>query len=283
MRIRCCLLGLLAFVPLPAHAGGLAEVERILRKEPSYPAKPRYCLLVFGPEIQARVWLVRAGDRLYVDKNGNGDLTEPGECVQMERPSPRRFPIQSYASPEVEIVIGGHCWGKLQLTERRLHPQFKPLDENERETWQRFQRVEGGIETVIRISEFAPSSRGRDKPISAHIQQAAGWDATGQLAFAPQPKDAPIVHFDGPLTLRLADLKPPQWEKTSQSFDLQICLGTPGLGKGTFAILDFSYIENGRNTNVVPLDAYPVAEVAFPSKTRGGQPVHVRWVLKQRC
>jgi hypothetical protein len=284
MRFHRWLLGFLALVPLPVQASGLAEVDRTIRKEPSYEGKPRYCLLVFGPEAQERVWLVRAGDLLYVDKNANGDLTEPGECVQLERPSPRRFPVQFYDSPEVEMVIGGHRRGKLKLTERRLHPEFKPLNENERETWQRFQRVEGGIETIIDVTELAPLPRGQEKPFAAHIRQTAGWDTTGQLAFAVSPKDAPIIHFDGPLTLRIADIKPPQWEKTDKPFDFQVDLGTPGLGKGTFAALDYSHTDSkGNVADVVPPDVYPVADIEFPVKSLGGQPVRIRWVLKQRC
>lgn len=284
MKFCCWLLGLLALVPLPIQASGLAEVERTIRKEPSYEGKPRYCLLVFGTEAQARVWLVRAGDRLYVDKNGNGDLTEAGECVQMARPSPRRFPIQSYDSPEVEIVIGGHRWGKLQLTERRLHPKFKPLDEHERETWQRFQRVEGGIETILEVSELPPLPRGGENPFAARIQQYAGWDSTGQLAFADRPKDAPLIHFDGPLTLRIGDIKPPQWEKTKKSFDFQVEVGTPGVGKGTLAQLSYSRVgAKGEILDVIPQDAYPIAEVEFPAKAPDSQPLRARWTLKQRC
>src|SRR5262249_4307689 len=46
--------------------------------------KPRYCLLVFGPEAKTRVWLVLDGDVLYVDRNGNGDLTEAGERMAVK-------------------------------------------------------------------------------------------------------------------------------------------------------------------------------------------------------
>jgi hypothetical protein len=284
MKFCYGLLGLLSFVPLPVQASGLAEVDRMIRKEPNYEGKPRYCLLVFGPQAQARVWLVRAGERLYVDKNGDGDLTEPGECLRMARPSPRHFPTQSYDSPEVEIVIDGHRWGKLQLTERRLHPEFKPVDEQERETWQRFQRVEGGIETIVEVSELAPSPHGSEKPFAARIRQVAGWDCSGSLTFAAQPKNVPILHFDGPLTLNLADIEPPRLEKTDKSIDFQISIGTQGVGKGTFAVLDYSHVEpKGDVANVVPQDAYPIAEVEFPAKARGGQPVRARWILKQRC
>src|SRR5438067_10518704 len=66
---------------LPVAAGDLSKIDRTIRKEPAYRGKPRYCLLVFGPEAATRVWLVQDGDVLYVDRNGNGDLTEPGEKV----------------------------------------------------------------------------------------------------------------------------------------------------------------------------------------------------------
>jgi len=59
----------------------LSKIERTIRKEPAYKSKPKYCLLVFGPEAKTRIWLVMDGDVLYVDKNGNGDLTEEGERI----------------------------------------------------------------------------------------------------------------------------------------------------------------------------------------------------------
>src|SRR5260370_39867195 len=65
-----------------ASAADLAKVDRTIKKEPAYQAKPKYCLLVFGPEAKHRVWLVLDGDTLYVDKNGNGDLTEAGKRIQ---------------------------------------------------------------------------------------------------------------------------------------------------------------------------------------------------------
>ena len=36
------------------------------------------------------------------------------------------------------------------------------------------------------------------------ITQAAGSDASGRLSFAARPQDAPVIHFGGPLTLRVA-------------------------------------------------------------------------------
>ena len=71
-----------------AWTADLTRIERFIAKEPLYKTKaPEYCLLVFGPEAKTRVWLVRDGDTLYVDRNGNGDLTEPGEWTKQGRAS----------------------------------------------------------------------------------------------------------------------------------------------------------------------------------------------------
>jgi hypothetical protein len=64
-----------------------AKVERSISKEPRYVAEPRYALFILDPQAKFRVWAVLDKskaelpyyDVLYFDKNGNGDLTEPGE------------------------------------------------------------------------------------------------------------------------------------------------------------------------------------------------------------
>ena len=72
-----------------AASADLAAVDRALTKEPKYQSAPRYCLLVFGPEAKTRVWLVVDGDTLYVDRNGDGDLTAETKRVRLPgfRPS----------------------------------------------------------------------------------------------------------------------------------------------------------------------------------------------------
>src|SRR5215472_7878107 len=86
MRIASFLpaLAFLAVSSAPAGATDLSKIERKIAKEPAYQNKPKYCLVVFGPEANLRVWLVRDGKHLYVDVNGNGDLTEPGERKQID-------------------------------------------------------------------------------------------------------------------------------------------------------------------------------------------------------
>src|SRR5262245_72361 len=73
------LLGCILALPLTAWSADLAHIDRKIAKEPQYQNKPKYALAVLGPEARFKVWLVSDGNVLYVDKNGNGDLTETGE------------------------------------------------------------------------------------------------------------------------------------------------------------------------------------------------------------
>src|SRR3954451_14165960 len=68
-----------------ACGADLEKLDRTIRREPAYDGKPKYCLLAFGPEAKTRVWLVLDGETLYVDRNGNGDLTEDGERLEPKK------------------------------------------------------------------------------------------------------------------------------------------------------------------------------------------------------
>ncbi len=91
----------------------IAKLDRTITKEPRYESKtPWYCLLLFGPEAKARVWLVLDGDKLYVDRNGNGDLTEPGECVT------RASGDDNFRVPELGLKVGKNKYSKLRVNWR---------------------------------------------------------------------------------------------------------------------------------------------------------------------
>src|SRR5437899_8648252 len=88
-----------------AGAADLAKIDRAIAKEPTYQTKdPRYCLLVFGPEAGHRVWLVLDGDTLYVDKNGNGDLTDEGERIQAPAFQASHHPAHERSSASAEFL-----------------------------------------------------------------------------------------------------------------------------------------------------------------------------------
>src|SRR5437870_13912675 len=95
-------------VQLPGHAADLSKIDRTIGKEPVYESesKPKYCLVVFGPEAKTRVWLVLDGDVLYVDRNGDGDLTGKDERILKSR---------VYA---VDIPAGPGEWFSLEVQEK---------------------------------------------------------------------------------------------------------------------------------------------------------------------
>src|SRR5687768_2544808 len=93
----------------------LAKVPRTITREPTYAGQPRYCLLVFGPDAGARVWLVQDGTTLYVDRNGNGDLTEKDERVEAGKGAPAAEFVSFDAG---DLRVGGRTHTKLVVTRR---------------------------------------------------------------------------------------------------------------------------------------------------------------------
>lgn len=90
--MKCCFVALLCgFASRNVAAGdGRPErsatskrlpIQRAIRKPPRFASRSRvYCLLTFaGKSQRVPVWVIVDGDRLYVDRNANGDLTDAGE------------------------------------------------------------------------------------------------------------------------------------------------------------------------------------------------------------
>src|SRR5205814_106845 len=76
--------------------------------EPAYHTKaPTYCLLAFGPTAKEQVWLVRDGDVLYVDRNGNGNLTEAGKRVSAEKKPDSNPEEERYVFEAGELSVNG--------------------------------------------------------------------------------------------------------------------------------------------------------------------------------
>jgi hypothetical protein len=90
----------------------------------------------------------------------------------------------------------------------------------------------------------------------------AGRDKHGKLAFATTAKDAPIIHFAGPLSLDLHHSQKPL--VSGKEVNLSVVVGTPGVGPGTFAML---HCYGG-----YPPKAWPTAILELPAK-EGGKPI----------
>jgi hypothetical protein len=225
-------LAWLALGSLPASAADLTKIDRTIAKEPTYKNKPKYCLLVFGPEAKFRVWLVIDGDTLYVDRNGNGDLTEPGEAVT--RPPGGQFAAGTITEPN------GIQHTKLQLQ-------------------------------VIQAGSFVIAIRIEGKRLECVQVEGPcrGASPPGSRLFADHPRDAPIVHFNGPLTMKVV-YHEGVWDVPARGervVEVVAWLGTPGLGEGTFASI---------NTAEFSERPRPTVEIEFPNKAPGGKPLRVK-------
>src|SRR5438552_2208186 len=122
-RMPRSLIAALATFALAGVAAGAEppKIDRTLKKEPAYKTKaPKYGMLTFGPEAKDRVWLVLDGDTLYADRNGNGDLTEPGEKIAAEKKAGHDPEEDGYAFEVGAVSVGGR-------THKGLRVYFTPL------------------------------------------------------------------------------------------------------------------------------------------------------------
>jgi len=175
------------------------DLSRISRRIEVHPPcrteAPTYCLIVFGLKAAHRVWVVRDGDRLFVDRNGDGRMTEPPSA--MGRPADRRI--------ELKLPDSGRQYTWLY---------FRPTSD---ETCRVMLKAEGR---------------------TGNQYQYVGFGSTGPV-FGRSPKTAPVIHFDGQLTLAQYGQQQTLPRRTAgkgyRETSLKLMVGTPGLGPGTFA------------------------------------------------
>ena len=173
-------------------AADLNKIDRTIAKEPVYQSKaPRYCLLVFGPEAKTRIWLVLDGDLVYVDRNGNGDLTDSGERVPMPALHESKHPLfQELRDVELgDIKEGELVHTDLGLEQVRVRRNAQPDTREQREFLHRTKDIPEGFMFYVRVSvDLSWPSGPRDRS-AAKVRQVAYEDRHGVLTFATSRKD----------------------------------------------------------------------------------------------
>jgi hypothetical protein len=267
------LLTLFVVGALSTRAADLSALPREIAREPKYQGQARYALAVFGPEADFRVWLVKDGDVLYADKNGNGDLTEPGEKI-----TPTELQYEGLVFKVGDIVAKGHTYADVRLRCPKLKdykelygglPDYQAIIAADPEA--------PGYYITAESPPTTPLSDEKGRAVSTVTQTAGMADADGVLQFAARPDDAPILHFGGPWEVR---------PYVAQKFvlgredEFTAVIGTPGLGPGTLAVILY-HTQGDDATIFVPRDARLVLDVEFPGAE--GRTIPARLVLEDRC
>ncbi len=256
----------LSSLAVPALSGDLAKVDRTIAKLPQLTSEhPEYCLLVFGADLHKRVWLVHDGPVLYVDRNGNGDLTEPDERVT--------------ADPDYGDPSGGYKFKAGNISDGQL------VHKDMQVRWFRLDHLKGSDPRVKALLEQNPKWRGCsvsidvDMPgqlgsgIGGRVACEASWqDASGLFHFGASPETAPIINFGGPWQITCYSKEP--WHLGGlNEFDL--AMGTPGIGPGATAFVAYE--------GVIPPDVKPVVKVVYPPQEEGQRSVEKTYELEHRC
>jgi hypothetical protein len=223
-------LAWLALSAAPAAAADLTKIDRHLVKEPPYQTKlPKYGLLVFGPEAETRVWVVIDGDVLYLDRDGTGDLTEPAKRVAGKR-SGKWLDFQAGPITTVD--------GKRRDLRLRIRD---------------FQVADGRC-------------TGMDIILDGKHKQFVGFDETNPFRLAQRPGQAPVLHVEGPLQMTLYGESPTLF--VGQDVELNIAIGTPGVGPGSFCAIACC--------TVLDCKVSPVAQIEFPARNPNDGPLTAR-------
>ena len=250
----------LLFLYFTAIAGGadLDHIDRTIGKEPAYRAKPSYCLLVLGPQARTRVWVVRDGLTLYVDRNGDGDLTQPGKRVEIAQHQ-HGFLLRGQAIAARQR--GDHA-ARIEYDSGTFYcPELVDADDG------RYTNFVVFLQKTRSIVMFLKTPNG--------WTQGASADLGGDLRFADSPQDAPVIHFGGPLTMAIANVGElfPEFPD-GQKHLYAATVGTPGRGPGTFASVQLTGIPEG---------IWPVAEIEFPRRPGEPAPQRQHVDLLTRC
>jgi hypothetical protein len=216
--------------------------------------------------------MVLDGDVLYVDRNGDGDLTEPGKKIMAEK-RPGRDPAEDgYAFEVGDLLVGGQIHKGLSVF-------FVPLklyagsSLGKRADVQRvLAKDPNALAVRLEVHTEMPGLTGNG--LGGRVVFSAGpIDLNGVFEFAKTPAAAPVIWCGGPLQITFYGELPSL--RAGQGSELVLVVGTPGIGPGTFAMLDYE--------KTIPKTARPIVELSFQSSKAGVSPTKETFEIKDRC
>lgn len=219
-------------LPVWADDSPLAAIDRTIEREPEYRNQPRYALLVLGAEAEAAVWIVEDGKQLYVDRNGNRDLTDDGP------------PISATNERHLFFADAGPSWDMDYLLDVFTLP-------------------DGTRQTNFRLAHWNygdPEDKyGLALTLDGEIPMYSGWVPL----LKESPEDAPVIHFGAPVAPRMLRYKEFVPGTTPSRFSIGFF--APGLGDGATSRLSIDALPETEQP--VVLIEWPVAEGSSPLTT----------------
>ena len=243
----------------------LSTIERKIAKEPRYESAEQYfALLVLGTEADKRVWFVVDGPNLFVDANGDGDLTGAGE----------KFVATKSHGPE-SLTLHSREWKvpKLALSDRYTNVEVRFGSVNP--SW----RPDPGASNRIEMERFMEvvGRTPRANLSSIHVTIAGARNQFSNAMFTTTSAKAPIFHMDGPLTLGVLEtIRAHELGRRKDLEEINIAVGTPGDGGDQPGCFSYVMYEE------FPKDARPVLEIEFPIADGKRLPPK-RYVLDGKC
>jgi hypothetical protein len=261
---------LLAFLASASNAEvslpDLTKIDRKISHEPHYQNTPHYALLVFGPKAEHRSWLVFDGDTVaYLDRNGNGDLTEPGERIELDLKATSEIKLGGSSAYRAMNVfhLGKVAGSELTFQLWVRNPDFDAAhDEFYRDRFREWDEKNWMNGSLYRLA-------------------AGGAGAQNPVLLTATADEAQISHLGGPLTFELKwqdhqKLEP--WPKET-IFDVHI--GSRNLSAKNCVHRGFGF--SPLTTTEVPLEVRPIAKFEFPSVSPKGESIIRELPLDQRC
>lgn len=234
-------------------------------KEPAYQHTPLYALVAFGLNREQAVWMVLDGRTLYIDRNGNGDLTEADEKLSMMSPDQATARVGNpgfYSHFDVtrtSLQLKGHEQETLELLQWMRDDKFVPKTESERQQKAEFEQRGNERFLFTRKKNDIESSYG--------------------LVFVRDKNDVQVLYLDGPLTFALKMREQTLLQRGPAGSDLAFHIGTPGRSPSWSSHPTFSPLM----VKEVPEPVHLLVEVEFPGMTTVAEPIVKQFTLKSRC
>lgn len=224
----------------------LTTTDRTIVREPVYQRQPHYALFVFGMKAEHRSWFVVDGDSVaYIDRNGDGDLTDPEDRVELDVESTKKIRLGGTGA-----YLAMHVFPLGDVFGTRLHFRL----------WVRNPAYDASQDKLHRdhFREYDEK-----KWVNGSLMRVAKDKTESQnpLLLTIRPAEAQISHFDGPLTFALAfgemqELQP--WPKRS-SFEVNIgCRNLPAKDCHSH-----SFLLTRLTTTEIPADVHPIATLTY--------------------